>query len=99
MSDLLQRAEAALLWLVYHGFRALPLDTPSRLGGWLVRTKGARFRAEFLKPLRFNKTGDRAADQLAAMTRVNQLLEGWIAETPSQWLWLHRRWSEELYCA
>jgi KDO2-lipid IV(A) lauroyltransferase len=23
---------------------------------------------------------------------AHRLLEGWIAEKPGQWLWLHRRW-------
>ncbi len=40
-------------------------------------------------------TGDRAADVLDAMNRVNTLFEDWIRERPEQWLWLHRRWPEE----
>lgn len=63
----------------------------------LVRLKGARFRAELLAPIVFTSTGDRSADQLRAMTEVNQILEGWIRENPAQWLWLHRRWPKELY--
>jgi len=63
----------------------------------IVRTKGAHFRVEFMEPLHFEKTGDRNADLLAAMTQVNQILEGWINEYPAQWLWLHRRWPKELY--
>ena len=63
----------------------------------VVRREGARFRIEFSEPLHFEKTGDRNADLAAAMTRVNQVLEGWISEYPAQWLWLHRRWPKELY--
>jgi len=63
----------------------------------VVRTKGAHFRVEFQAPIAFEKTGDRTADLLAAMTRVNQVLESWISEYPAQWLWLHRRWPKELY--
>ena len=63
----------------------------------VVRKEGAHFRVEFGEPMRFDKTGDRKADLLAAMTRVNQTLEGWIREQPAQWLWLHRRWPKELY--
>lgn len=40
MMDLLQRAEAALLWLVYHGFRLLPVDMASALGGRIARFLG-----------------------------------------------------------
>ena len=63
----------------------------------VVRTEGAHFRVEFQEPLQFTKSGDRNADLLAAMTQVNRVLEGWISEIPSQWLWLHRRWPKELY--
>ena len=63
----------------------------------VIRTRGAHFRFEFLEPLQFDKTGDRNADLLAAMTKVNQMLESWIGEYPAQWLWLHRRWPKELY--
>ena len=53
---------------------------------------GARFRIEVLPPIFIEKTGDRHADLLAFMNRINQQLEAWIREYPAQWLWLHRRW-------
>jgi KDO2-lipid IV(A) lauroyltransferase len=34
------RLEAGLLWLVYHGFRLLPVDAASGLGGFIGRTVG-----------------------------------------------------------
>ena len=40
MTDLAMRAEAALVWLVFHLFRLLPLDLASALGGALGRTVG-----------------------------------------------------------
>jgi len=61
----------------------------------VVRTKGARFRAEVLEPVYFADSGDREADILNAMIGVNQRIEDWIREYPAQWLWLHRRWPKE----
>lgn len=56
------------------------------------RLNGARFRLTVYPPIEFESTGDRDADRLAAMTRVNALFEDWIRDRPEQWLWLHRRW-------
>lgn len=60
----------------------------------LERTGGCHFRMTFFAPMELINTGDRQADTLAMMTRVNELLEGWIRERPEQWLWLHRRWPD-----
>lgn len=40
MISLLQRAEAALIWLLYRGFGLLPLDTASALGGRIAGVLG-----------------------------------------------------------
>jgi KDO2-lipid IV(A) lauroyltransferase len=37
-------------------------------------------------------TGDREADVLAIMTRVNQKIEEAVRAHPEQWLWMHDRW-------
>ena len=58
----------------------------------VLRTKGAHYRVIFDKPWHFAASDDRQADMLSAMTRVNQVLEGWIRQNPEQWLWLHKRW-------
>lgn len=58
------------------------------------RLAGARFRVTAYPPLLPEHTGDRHADVVALMTRVNALLELWIRERPGQWLWLHRRWPD-----
>ena len=58
------------------------------------RLGGARFRITVLPPMDFEWTGERQADVLAAMTKVNFVLEQWIRERPEQWLWLHRRWPD-----
>ncbi|HYM29928.1 MAG TPA: lipid A biosynthesis lauroyl acyltransferase [Candidatus Cybelea sp.] len=58
------------------------------------RTGPARFRLTVYPPMHFDDTGDARADTLAAMTRVNAIMEGWIRERPDHWLWLHRRWPD-----
>jgi Kdo2-lipid IVA lauroyltransferase/acyltransferase len=58
------------------------------------RLAGARFRITVEPPLDLPRTGDDAADTLAIMTKVNQVLERWIREQPDHWFWLHRRWPD-----
>jgi KDO2-lipid IV(A) lauroyltransferase len=70
-----------------------------RLGAVLAptrteRLKGARFRITVFPPLALQKTGNRSGDELAIMTEINSLIEGWIRQRPEQWLWLHRRWPD-----
>ena len=58
------------------------------------RLGGAHLRLTIYPPLQVARSGDRDADVLALMTKVNDTLEGWIRERPEQWLWLHRRWKD-----
>ena len=58
------------------------------------RTHGAHFSISVLPPLELPATGDRQADVKAGMTLVNRIIEGWIRESPEQWLWVHRRWPD-----
>lgn len=60
----------------------------------IVRGKGARFDVTVHPPLEISPTGDRAADTLSVMTKVNELLGEWIRAHPGQWFWLHRRWPD-----
>ncbi len=61
----------------------------------LERLAGCRFRLSFFAALDMPDSGNREHDVLAAMTRINGLLESWIRDRPDQWLWLHRRWPED----
>ena len=63
------------------------------------RLRDARFRMTVLPRLEIEDTGDISADVLAAMTRVNAMLESWVRARPEQWLWLHRRWRPEDHTA
>lgn len=58
----------------------------------VIRTKGCHFNGYVYPPLTYTKTGDKQADELAILTQINQLLEGWIREYPAQWFWVHQRW-------
>jgi KDO2-lipid IV(A) lauroyltransferase len=58
------------------------------------RLRGARFRFTVLPPLELIDSGDGTADVLAAMTRINGVIEQWVRARPEQWLWLHRRWPD-----
>ncbi len=61
----------------------------------LERIGGCRFRLSIFPPLEFPDSGDRQADVLTVMTRINAMLEAWIRERPAEWLWVHNRWPEE----
>jgi Kdo2-lipid IVA lauroyltransferase/acyltransferase len=58
------------------------------------RLSGAQFRVTVMPALNLAATGNVALDVLAAMTRVNVLIEDWIRARPEQWLWVHRRWPQ-----
>lgn len=60
------------------------------------RLGGARFRLTFYPPLEFDSTGDRNADVETIMSRVNEILEGWVRDRPEQWIWMHRRWVDSV---
>lgn len=51
-----------------------------------------RHRVVIEGPLEVPDTGDAAADDLAFMQRLNDMLEVWVRRHPERWYWLHRRW-------
>ena len=61
------------------------------------RLGGTRFRITCTPPIAVEPSGDRQADTLTLMTKINQVLEGWIRDKPEDWLWLHRRWPKDAY--
>ncbi len=53
-----------------------------------------KFIVEVEKPLAFQKSDDINADILSVTTKINQKLEQWIKQYPSQWFWVHNRWKK-----
>ena len=44
---------------------------------------------EAVEPVR---DADGRVDIAGTMQAITNVVEGWIRDTPEQWLWLHRRW-------
>ena len=57
------------------------------------RLGGARFRMTVHPPIEFTPSGDHDADVLALTARINAAVEECVRARPSQWLWIHRRWT------
>ncbi len=66
-------------------------------GIWTQRLGAGRARITVEPPLDVTLTGDEAADTRAIMAAINAQVEAWVRERPDQWLWLHRRWPNEVY--
>ena len=63
---------------------------------YCIRTdNAAAFEITFEKPMDIIDTGETHKDIEANMRRINEKIESWIRKTPSQWLWLHRRWPKQ----
>lgn len=54
--------------------------------------KQFKFKVDIERPLDFQKTNDLNRDVLNLTRSINQKLEQWISEYPSQWFWVHNRW-------
>ncbi|MCE3255056.1 MAG: lipid biosynthesis lauroyl acyltransferase [Rickettsiaceae bacterium] len=54
-----------------------------------------KFLVKVEKPIEFQKTDNINGDFVAHLTTiVNQKLEEWIKQYPSQWFWVHDRWKK-----
>ena len=77
---------------------AAPASLALKLGAALLpvraeRLKGAHFRVTIHPPIAFQPSGDAERDVLALTAELNRRIEEMVRARPSQWLWIHRRWT------
>jgi KDO2-lipid IV(A) lauroyltransferase len=65
--------------------------------GHVERIGPARLRIVVEPPLAHSPCGDPHADIAALTQAMNDCLERWIRARPHEWLWLHRRFPQEVY--
>jgi KDO2-lipid IV(A) lauroyltransferase len=61
------------------------------------RTGKARFKVIVHEPIRLEDTGDREADIVTAVHRINAFMEERVRARPTEWFWVHKRWPNETY--
>ncbi|THD59265.1 lysophospholipid acyltransferase family protein [Phenylobacterium sp.] len=61
------------------------------------RTHKVRFKVIVHEPIRLADTGDREADIVTAVHRINAFMEERVLARPSEWFWVHKRWPNEIY--
>jgi KDO2-lipid IV(A) lauroyltransferase len=59
------------------------------------RLPDGRHLVVFFPEIPFEKSGDLDEDIRRHVTLQNQVIEAWVRQEPSQWLWLHRRWKNQ----
>jgi KDO2-lipid IV(A) lauroyltransferase len=59
------------------------------------RLNDGRHLMVILPPLPLAKTSDPEADIQRHLELQSRVIEAWVRATPSQWLWLHRRWKNQ----
>lgn len=71
--------------LALRGYKVLPTRA--------VRLPGCRYRIEVMAPLTpADPAAPRKAQILDLTAQLNRIFEGWIRETPGQWICMKRRW-------
>ncbi len=61
-----------------------------------VRLPGGKFRIEMQSRLEIPRDASGKADVQALTQKINDVVENWVREYPGQWLWLHKRWRNDL---
>lgn len=73
---------------------ALKYDIPLYGARSIRQGSNFKFSVELTKPLKFDKTQDNEEDINNLTLKINQQLEEWIKQKPSQWFWVHNRWKK-----
>ena len=60
-----------------------------------VRRADGRYRMVYGPEVEWKASGRRDEDLAALTQQLTSVIEGWVRETPEQWLWLHRRWKTQ----
>ena len=61
-------------------------------GARAIRLPDGRFRLDLTEEIPMPRDAEGLVDVDAATQAMNRVIEGWIREYPSQWLWMHLRW-------
>lgn len=86
----------------FFGRDALTTSTPAtlalKMGSVLLptsceRVNGAHFHVTIYPAIEFEPSGDSENDVLALTAKINASIEAIVRKRPSQWLWIHRRWT------
>jgi Kdo2-lipid IVA lauroyltransferase/acyltransferase len=62
------------------------------VGVRVIRLAGRRFRIAAEGPFDLPRDLGGRIDVQQSMQLITSVIERWVAETPEQWLWFHRRW-------
>jgi len=90
----------------FFGVGAMTLPGPTRLAlktsaplipMSIERIKGTKFKVVIHPPMDLENTGDRDADVMAGLVKINTFVEDQIRKNPTDWFWVHRRWPKPLY--
>ena len=81
-----------------------PTRMALRCGGVLhpmsvQRLPKARFRVIAHPSIPLERSGDREADLVAGVAKLNTFFEQCVRERPAEWFWVHKRWPNEAYAA
>jgi Kdo2-lipid IVA lauroyltransferase/acyltransferase len=71
---------------------ALKYDIPLIPARSIRIGKRFKFMVRVEKPLAIEKSGNVNSDIMQITRNINQKLEEWIEQYPSQWFWVHNRW-------
>jgi KDO2-lipid IV(A) lauroyltransferase len=58
----------------------------------VIRLPNHRFRLQLTPALTLPRDADGQVNVQGAMQAMTRVVEEWVRENPSQWLWMHRRW-------